>query len=850
MIDFSAVSPEIFSIIRSRDFVVDIYDDSGNKVIEPKEGRRFYIKGENHLVALVDSNENSILKVRLSKSADLSNLKGFIETLRVCANKYNMLFDVKRGDRDYEPKDFATEYAITNEGRQYMSDLTEGMHGTSRSSYLKLENARMIVRHSERINDEVHGARSRKVESIFVENDQGERFLFPTNQIAPARAMVCHVDNGGSFYDMVGQQITRMATDYQNLAQCSAFVQSNISNLAESAVSLRESCRQKLREMRRVFERCYRSRLGYVEETAKMAEMGEPVLVESSVLENIRETLSVEGKQLDESIIETVARLVGGNDIVNEDMSDAVAAGDNADEFVIVRFRAGERGFEVEKNVWDDFQAGRLDLMSSPSFNSSDRMDKFSSIVAQVRDDRLLAVLGHVAETLPNLDDGQKDEKRKMEKVVSHTLKAVGESDAPIMTGALREFQEWFDSTRFDRIISENYNDYTDGEVRDEDRLGKEAQFEAIDDAASSFDVEEFLKSDISSEFGYGDHLEADPDDLTFDSKYITGSISSYLLDVSDVSGDTDEESQALSDHALAAAADLYPSVKAQLEMEGYILNEEGEDEAVNLEADEIEEILESTIGTSLKEGVGYEGVLTTNASGVWSSQGRGSNDDGVQGFYYVSDISTGKATLFVHDGEKAFDLMIEHNETSEVISGRFNTGYDLAGQVADALGRYSVVDTEISVSPSATSTVGAIETGAPEIADDYWGLSTGNLPDDWDFRDDLKSIGTAFEQADDLADDIDPEVSADNDFVGDDKMLMELPNEEEDDAVLTREDVLLPKDQGEDLRGEVASDIDNEEIERLAQRAGIKRATSAQLVSGPQTPISSTGTVGTVGPK
>ena len=79
----------------------------------------------------------------------------------------------------------------------------EGMYGTSRSSYSTLEGkagrTRMIVRHTQKVDETKVVARSRFVESIMIENQLGERMLFPTNGLAPARAMTQHVNMGGGF---------------------------------------------------------------------------------------------------------------------------------------------------------------------------------------------------------------------------------------------------------------------------------------------------------------------------------------------------------------------------------------------------------------------------------------------------------------------------------------------------------------------------------------------------------------------------------------------------------------------------------------------------------------------------
>jgi hypothetical protein len=766
VINFTAIAPEIFQILRSRNFVVDLYDDVGNKVIEPEEARRFYINDENHLVALVDSNDNSTLKVRLSKTADMVDLRSFLSTLRNCANKYNMLFDAKKGDREYHPKDFATQFSVTNEGKTFMQDLTEGMYGTSRSSYLKLENAKMIVRHSERINEEMMGARSRKIESIFIENAQGERMLFPTRQLPPARAMVSHVDHGGSFHDAVGEQFQRMAVDFQNLGQCSAFVHQNGGMMSESAGALREGCREKLREMRRMFERCYRSETGYLNEVARIQDAGEPALVEGEIMESLRSTLACEGKVLDDAVIESVARLVGNSSsmIAEEVPSDErlSANPEEAKKFTAVRVDS-VRTFHIDPVVWENLTNGKIDLMDAPAPSedpdknrnpnftdkTTESLFKFDQIVPQIKDDRLIALCSYVGSELPELLENPRPNQKAislMKLVVKLVLKAANVNMDPIVTPAIREFVEWFKSFDADRVLlREGYHDYTELEARAEQAGPNSAQKEiAASDVISTFRVADFLASDYASDFQYGDVNPHMPDDeRSYSVEYVRSSLAGYLSSI------MSEEHGVEDDDMADVAKDLWPAVKAKLELDGYILTDEkklkegsiacgqcegtgtiegglggdGEDEECpvcdgsgqiaddedeedggkhrnDLDMDWVKKYNPSLNESQrqLYEGVGFEGILTTNSKGIWSSQGRGVNDDGVQGFYYTTELSDGvHADLFVHDGERAYNLVVANgDQVNATQDGTYNTAFDLASQVDEIVQQHGMAPADM----------------------------------------------------------------------------------------------------------------------------------------------------------
>ena len=218
MIDFNAFSNEVFQILRSYEKDIVLYDDNGTRVFEPEDARRMYVIGDNLLISIVEDGDNSALKFYLSPSFNLAQVDGLVETLRRISVQSNLLFHVKKYNKEIKPKDFAVQSAVKEQQENQMN-IMEGLYGTSKSSYLKLENARMIVRHSARVNERVIGDRGRHISSIFVENQDGERFRFPVNMLSGARAMTQHVNNGGTFADEVGSQIIRMARDFGNLAQ-------------------------------------------------------------------------------------------------------------------------------------------------------------------------------------------------------------------------------------------------------------------------------------------------------------------------------------------------------------------------------------------------------------------------------------------------------------------------------------------------------------------------------------------------------------------------------------------------------------------------------------------------------
>lgn len=514
MINYSAVSNEVFQILRSFDYTVMMYDDDGMEVYEPEEARRFFAKPENLLVSVVEEGENSRINLYLSGNTDASSVLGLITSLRTTANKYNMIFKDQQWDRDLSVKDFATKNAV-RETVEPM-ELTEGMYGTSRSSYLKLENARMIVRHSSKIDETIAGARCRRVESIFVENAQGERFLFPTKQLAPARAMVQHFNHGGSFADEIGQQITQMAADYSALGQASAYIGINTPVMCEAALSLRQKCRTTRSGMKKCFERLYRES-SYDKESGRLREIGTPVLAEDATIAKLREMLAVEGKEISEEIINTIARCVESAQPILEDdyMNEPEEKEDGRST---IKDEKGPTisilGQEVNLDAWNALKSGNLELRvnpesimgSGPNFRDAQAElgYKLGIVATVVMSSSLFKLFSWASEELMSRDNPSLTKKLMslansvldLAKVSKNVKEGLGFRGSQV----IREFEEWFDSLGSESVLGdepEYMGDVTAVEPTTE--LGTELSDELSDDITN-----ETMAADITQGYTEG----------------------------------------------------------------------------------------------------------------------------------------------------------------------------------------------------------------------------------------------------------------------------------------------------------------------------------------------------------
>lgn len=94
-----------------------------------------------------------------------------------------------------------------DQAREKVDEGFSGWHGSARKSINELGDAKLVVRHKRTVDEEKRGARTRQIESIFIENSEGERFKFPSKNLTAAKAMCRHVKEGGTPFDDFGQYI-------------------------------------------------------------------------------------------------------------------------------------------------------------------------------------------------------------------------------------------------------------------------------------------------------------------------------------------------------------------------------------------------------------------------------------------------------------------------------------------------------------------------------------------------------------------------------------------------------------------------------------------------------------------
>jgi hypothetical protein len=236
--------------------------------------------------------DDSELKVHLSQNHEVD--ENMIKALKTFASKNMLEFTVRTYGKNLEPKDFAHQGA--QEKAMQVQEGISKAYGSQKSSYQHCESAKLIIRHSKPVSEEIRGSRSRHIKELFIENSEGERFKLPHTSLVGGRAMARHVSMGGTTLDEVGQQINTLTSRMLALKEFIRYAKTNhlvnesnqelVSRVAKSALGIKETL-QGLTSARK-----YAS----IVETIKES----PVQIDNSKIDELRDQFTV--KKFDESL--------------------------------------------------------------------------------------------------------------------------------------------------------------------------------------------------------------------------------------------------------------------------------------------------------------------------------------------------------------------------------------------------------------------------------------------------------------------------------------------------------------------------------------------------------------------
>lgn len=206
------ISSEIFNILKGANLPVKLFDSNGQKTLDSGVARRFYSSDNDMLVTIREGEDGLEVVIQTGKDFSFMENKDLVNSIKASAHNSLAEFSVRKFSKNIVPKDFASE--VVAEGYSKA-------HGSVKTSYIRLPESKIVIRHTARVNEEVRGSRSRNIRSIHIENTQGERFAFPYRYLQGARAMAMHVNMGGTPYDAIGESILSLC---EEVMHCKEFI--------------------------------------------------------------------------------------------------------------------------------------------------------------------------------------------------------------------------------------------------------------------------------------------------------------------------------------------------------------------------------------------------------------------------------------------------------------------------------------------------------------------------------------------------------------------------------------------------------------------------------------------------
>ncbi len=232
MNNMEPISEKLFAKIRGRFESVTIGDEQGAVTDEPRLAKYFdfdYKEGANVLGKVsITLDEKSGVTVLFNQDfmaeageAEKNNWYNFLKELRIFSKKHMLNFDTRDITKsNLDKRDYA--HLTKTAGETQMSE--SKMYGTSRTSFEDIDTARLVLKHTKPVNQEVPGSRTQNVHSMYIESEAGERFKYPFRHLNGARAMARHVAEGGNQYDDFGKHIVEMSTELNKLRKFKTYM--------------------------------------------------------------------------------------------------------------------------------------------------------------------------------------------------------------------------------------------------------------------------------------------------------------------------------------------------------------------------------------------------------------------------------------------------------------------------------------------------------------------------------------------------------------------------------------------------------------------------------------------------
>lgn len=402
------LAEELFNILKGANLKLRLFDINGQKTLDEDQAARLYAYEDDMLVTIrVNEDDSAEVVVQVGTDFQYEKHKKMLENIKQVAHNHMSEYNIRKFSKQIAPKDFAHD--VVAEGYSKA-------HGTIKTSYINLPEARIVIKHSKGVNEEIRGSRSRNIKSLFVENSAGERFAFPHRYLQGAKAMAKHVSMGGTPYDAIGESILNTCKE---IVECNQFLRHVRTNklVNEGNENVVDAVRSKLQEMKNTIRSLQTSRGYNAYEVSAITEEENSVDVAGKFLYNTFETANMD------AVLSTVARIVKERDSMADMNKEKVVALYNmiksgADFKMNIDANDPEHPDNEDQNKYSGSQGPMAKLSSMLSFlakstkndEAFNHLAHLSSVVHDLPRDQLMAVAKMVNFLANHADKAAKQE--------------------------------------------------------------------------------------------------------------------------------------------------------------------------------------------------------------------------------------------------------------------------------------------------------------------------------------------------------------------------------------------------------------------------------------------------------
>lgn len=271
--EIESIATALFEKIRSRFTNVTLGDEKAQAEQDPEKARFFNFTytgrdGAKFGTVTISLIDETSLKVYFGQniSADMDRDQRkewyeFLRNLRAFAKRNLLTFDTRDINKsnlklqDVKQQARVDDVATTDDMPVTESKLY-GTPGRPYNSFADKGATKILIRHADKVNDEIRGSRARRIQEIFLETERGERFLLNHKNLHGAYAMAEHLNSGGTIYDDRAKHIDNLIAEMSAMrhfvrsTKHRQFEDAETADMTRSAVQHYDQLKRKLHQMR------------------------------------------------------------------------------------------------------------------------------------------------------------------------------------------------------------------------------------------------------------------------------------------------------------------------------------------------------------------------------------------------------------------------------------------------------------------------------------------------------------------------------------------------------------------------------------------------------------------------